>query len=120
MSVAQAKNLKKIARKRRVRAKIIGTATRPRLSVFRGNSTCYLQLIDDERGLTLVSAAETEFSAQQKKLTKMERAKMLGEMLAEKAKGKGIASVVFDRGGNRYHGRVQAIAEGAREKGLEF
>ena len=81
---------------------------------------CYLQLIDDVRGLTLASAAEKELTAEQKKATKVERARSLGEMIAEKAVKQGITAAIFDRGGNKYQGRVQAAAEGAREKGLAF
>lgn len=111
---------RKVLRRKRVRAKVSGTAVRPRLSVFRGSKTCYLQLIDDATATTLVSAAEHELSKEEAKKPKSERAKALGLLIAKKAKEKGVASAVFDRGGNRYHGRVQAIAEGAREGGLEL
>ncbi len=107
-------------RQNRVRAKISGTSIKPRLSVFRGTNTCFLQLIDDVRGVTLVSAAEHELAADMQKLARVPRAHALGALLAEKALQKSIKDVVFDRHGNKYHGRVQAIAEGAREKGLMF
>ncbi|MBI4239616.1 50S ribosomal protein L18 [Candidatus Uhrbacteria bacterium] len=107
-------------RKNRVRARIHGTAVRPRLSVFRGSKTLFLQLIDDDRGVTLASASEKELSKNYTKKTKTERAKGLGLLIAEKAKQSKISSIIFDRGSSAYHGRVQAIAEGAREGGLQF
>ena len=107
----QAKRLK---RRRRVRAKIRGTAARPRLSVFRSNNGLFAQLIDDEAGVTLAAAEWTEA----RDLKSMERAKKVGELLADRAKKAGIERAVFDRGGYQYHGRVKALADGAREKGL--
>jgi large subunit ribosomal protein L18 len=101
----------------RVRAKISGTAARPRLSVFRSNKGVFLQLIDDESGHTLVSANMKE--AQGVK-NKVELSQALGQVIAQKAKGKKITKVVFDRGAYKYHGRVKAVAEGARSGGLEF
>lgn len=112
--------MRKQLRKARVRAKINGVASRPRLSVFRGTTACFLQLIDDVRGVTLASAAEHELGKDHAKTAKVLRAKALGGLLAEKASKIGITEVVFDRGGKKYHGRVQAVAEGAREKGLQF
>ncbi len=109
----------RLRRHRRVRGKISGTATRPRLNVFRSNTNIYAQIIDDVSKTTLVSASSNDkgFSATG---TKTEVAKVVGENLAKKAKEKGIEVVVFDRGGYLYHGRVQALAEGAREGGLKF
>lgn len=107
-------------RKARVRAKITGTRQRPRLCVSRGLAKTSLQLIDDEQGITLVSVYEHELSAAEKKKTKTERSRALGIMLAKKAVAAGVSYVVFDRGGNAYHGRVSAAAEGCREKGLLF
>ncbi len=101
----------------RVRAKISGTAACPRLSVFRSNRGMFLQLIDDEAGKTLASATSVEVKEKGKKV---EISKELGKLIAEKAKAKKISAVVFDRGSYKYHGRVQAVAEGAREGGLNF
>lgn len=107
---------KREKRKIRIRAKIKGTAQRPRLSVFRSNKRIYAQLIDDEAGKTLVAERERELG----KGTKTERAGLVGEKLAQKAIKKGIKTVVFDRGPYRYHGRVKALAEGARKGGLKL
>jgi len=101
----------------RMRHKINGTPERPRLSVFRSTNHIYAQIIDDTVGNTLVAASTLEFKAEG---TKTEAAKQVGEMIAKKALEKGITKVVFDRGGNLYHGRIQALAEGAREAGLDF
>lgn len=118
------KKNQKEKRKIRVRAKIKGTATRPRLSVFRSNQSIYAQLIDDEKGRTLVSVNEKEVSLKPKqkteKRTKIEKAGLVGGILAKKAARKKIKKVVFDRGSYRYHGRVKALAEGARKGGLAF
>ena len=111
---------KRIHRKRRIRARISGTAQRPRLAVYRSLQACYAQLIDDDKGITIASAREKELAGDATKGTKSERAKQVGMLIAKKAKDKGVTVVVFDRGGYRYHGRVQALAEGAREGGLEF
>jgi large subunit ribosomal protein L18 len=110
---------KKLRKKRelRVRAKVRGTSQKPRLSVFRSNKAIYAQLIDDERGKTLVAIRESEIG---KKGTKTERAIRVGEVLAAKAKKLKLEKVVFDRGSYRYHGRVKALAEGARKGGLKF
>ena len=112
-------NDKKIKRHARVRARVKGTSDRPRLSVFRGNVTCYLQVIDDVSGKTLVSATEKELKAAAK-MTKTDKAKALGTLLGEKCLAAGIKAVVFDRGARQYHGRVEAVADGAREAGLQF
>ena len=108
----------RLRRQRRVRAKVRGTAERPRLSVFRSNRGMRAQLIDDVAGHTLAAVNWTE--ADIKGLASMEQAKRVGELLAERAKSAGIEQVVFDRGGYQYHGRVRALAEGAREGGLRF
>jgi large subunit ribosomal protein L18 len=106
----------------RVRAKIFGTLERPRLSVFRSNSEIYAQVIDDVAGHTIASASsiDSELRAKAQGMKKGEQARLIGKMVAERAKGKGIESVVFDRGGFRYTGRVKALADGAREAGLQF
>ena len=101
----------------RVRRKIQGTAQRPRLAVFRSNRYIYAQLIDDDRGHTVAAVAWTE--PELRELAPKEQAKRAGELLAARAKEAGASSCVFDRGGYRYHGRVRALAEGAREGGLE-
>ena len=109
-------------RQRRVRAKIAGTSQRPRLSVFRSLDNIYVQVIDDVAGKTLVSAStiDTEIAAQVSGKSKTEAAEIVGKALAERAKNAGITTVVFDRAGYRFHGRVAALAKGAREAGLEF
>jgi large subunit ribosomal protein L18 len=105
-------------RRRKVRSKVAGTAERPRLSVYRSNRGLFAQLVDDERGHTLVAVNWTE--APLRSLKPMEGAKRAGELLAERARAAGLESCVFDRGGYRYHGRVRALADGAREGGLNF
>ena len=113
------KKAMRLKRHVRVRGKISGTPERPRLNVFRSNANIYAQIIDDVNGVTLVSAntLEKEFEGA---AGNAEAAKKVGQALAERAKAKGIETVVFDRGGYVYHGRVAALAEGAREAGLEF
>lgn len=113
------------ARKRRhmrVRSKISGTPVQPRLNVYRSLAEIYAQVIDDEAGKTLVSASSIDRSLREKLegMKKSEQAKEIGKTLAERAKAKGITKVVFDRGGYKYIGRVKALADGAREAGLEF
>ncbi|HET7485083.1 MAG TPA: 50S ribosomal protein L18 [Solirubrobacterales bacterium] len=108
----------RLRRRRRVRARVTGTAERPRLSVFRSNRGVFAQLIDDGKGHTV--AAVNWIEPDLRKLSASEQAKRAGELLAERAKAAGIASCVFDRGGYQYHGRVKALAEGAREGGLVF
>lgn len=98
----------------------MGTKQRPRLSVFRSNKEIYAQLIDDLEGNTLVAASSREKEISEKKGNKKDQAKMVGSTLAEKAKKEGIESVVFDRGGYLYHGRVKSLADAAREGGLKF
>jgi large subunit ribosomal protein L18 len=101
----------------RIRKKISGTALKPRLNIFRSNKNIYAQCIDDLSGVTLASASSKEVSATG---TKSEIAKEVGKAIGAKAKAAGIENVVFDRGGNLYHGRVKSLAEGARESGLSF
>lgn len=103
---------------KRIRAKISGTQERPRLSVYRSSQHIYAQLIDDQKAITILAISDSH--VKKGKHTKSELAKMVGLELAKKAKAKGVESVVFDRGGFRYHGRVKQIAEGAREGGLVF
>ena len=117
MSV-QTRDAKRLRRRRRVRAKVRGTAERPRLAVFRSNKGVQAQLIDDVAGHTLAAVTWTE--KELRELGRMEQATRAGGLLAERAKGAGVESVVFDRGGYRYHGRVKALADGAREAGLKF
>jgi large subunit ribosomal protein L18 len=109
---------RRLRRRRRVRAKVRGTGVRPRLSVFRSNRGIQAQLIDDDHGHTVAAVAWTE--PELRELAKMEQAKRAGEMLAARAKEAGVETCVFDRGGYRYHGKVRALAEGAREGGLNF
>jgi large subunit ribosomal protein L18 len=116
MKTTQHKKAKRVARHNRLRAKVIGTATRPRLAVFRSNRFVYAQLIDDAAGKTL-GASDTR---KQTGATLTERARAVGGDIATKAKAAGITEVVFDRGGFRYQGTVAALAEGAREGGLGF
>ena len=107
---------RRLKRRRRVRAKVRGTAERPRISVFRSNRGLFAQLIDDDSGRTLAAVNWTEDPL--RKLGRMEQATRAGELLAERAKAAGVERAVFDRGGYQYHGRVKALAEGAREAGL--
>ncbi len=109
-------------RHRRVRKKVFGTPERPRLNVFRSLKHIYAQIIDDEKGVTLVSASTIDRELREKcqGLTKTEQARLVGELVAKRALAKGITKVVFDRGGYKYHGRVKALAEAAREAGLDF
>jgi large subunit ribosomal protein L18 len=107
---------RRLRRRRRVRAKVRGTATRPRISIFRSNRGVFLQLIDDDAGRTLAAVNWTEPDLA--KLPRMEQATKAGALLAERAKAAGVERAVFDRGGYQYHGRVRAAAEGAREAGL--
>jgi large subunit ribosomal protein L18 len=104
----------------RVRKKLAGTAARPRLVVFRSLKHISAQLVDDDRGVTLVGVTDRSEGIQVDGAGKVARGKATGKLLAEKAKAAGISKVVFDRNGYRYHGRVQAVADGAREGGLEF
>jgi large subunit ribosomal protein L18 len=120
--LAKKKREDRLRRHARVRAVISGTADRPRLNVFRSSANIYAQVIDDSVGHTMVAAStiDKEVAAQIEGKTKSEAAKVVGVVLAARAKAAGITRVVFDRGGYRYFGRVSALAEGAREGGLEF
>lgn len=104
----------------RIRRKVAGTPERPRLAVFRSVKHIYAQVIDDSKGHTVASAASTEKAAAAKSGGNLAGAKAIGKLVAERAKDKGVKAVVFDRGGYHYHGRVKALAEAAREAGLEF
>jgi large subunit ribosomal protein L18 len=112
------KRQQRLRRRRRVRARIVGSAERPRLSVYRSNRGVFAQLVDDAAGRTLAAVNWTE--PELRKLSAAAQAKRAGELLAERAKAAGIETCVFDRGGYQFHGRVKALAEGAREKGLKF
>jgi len=114
------KSLRRQKIKFRVRKKIAGTAQRPRLSVFRSNSDIYVQLIDDDGSKTLASASSRDKDIAAQKTTKTEQGKLVGSAIARKAVELGLKDVVFDRGGYLYHGRVKAVADGAREGGLKF
>lgn len=113
------KKTQKERRHRKVRAKIQGTDERPRLCVFRSNKHIYAQIIDDEKGRTLISASDLEVK-DSKKDKKTDLAQKVGQLIAQKAKEKKIKTVVFDRGGFRYHGRIKTLADEARKQGLQF
>jgi len=120
------KDVKRLVRRKRVRAKVKGTKSCPRLSVFRSNRGMYVQLINDETGTTIVSASSKEIlpgqskSKESGKTTKKDISFQLGKLIAKRASAKKIKQVVFDRGGYKYHGRVETLAKGAREGGLKF
>ena len=103
-----------------IRKKVAGTSATPRLSVFRSNSDIYVQLIDDVAGVTIAAASSRDKDILAQKVTKIEKSKLVGAAIARKATELGLTAVVFDRGGNLYHGRVKAVADGAREAGLNF
>jgi large subunit ribosomal protein L18 len=116
-------NSKVSARKKiryRIRKKISGSGSKPRLSVFRSNTEIYVQLINDENGTTIAAASSREKDIAAQKVNKVEKSKLVGVAVARKASELGIKDVVFDRGGYLYHGRVKAVADGAREGGLQF
>ncbi|WP_308418656.1 50S ribosomal protein L18 [Lactobacillus helveticus] len=113
------KNKLRLKRHKRIRSKISGTAERPRLSIFRSNKNIYAQLIDDVAGVTLASASSLDENVSED-ATKVEQATAVGKAIAEAAKAKNISTVVFDRSGYLYHGRIQALADAARENGLDF
>ena len=117
MAVAEKKRLHREKRRKRVRRKIVGTAERPRLSVYRSNVHIYAQLIDDYAGHTLAAADSREVGEDE---NRKEAARRVGELVARRAAEAGVEEVVFDRGGNKYHGRVAALAEGARSGGLKL
>jgi large subunit ribosomal protein L18 len=112
------KPTKRLKRRRRVRAKVRGSAERPRISVFRSNRGIFAQLVDDDAARTLAAVNWTESDL--RSLKQLDQAHRAGELLAERAKAAGVETAVFDRGGYQYHGRVKALAEGAREGGLNF
>ncbi len=114
------RNVMREARHTRVRTKVHGTSAVPRLNVFRSNSNIFAQIIDDEAGVTLVSASSLDKDLKLENGSNIEAATKVGELIAERAKKAKIKEVVFDRGGYLYHGRVKALAEAARNKGLEF
>lgn len=114
------KTLRREKIKFRVRKKISGTAARPRLSVFRSNTDIYVQLIDDDGSRTLAAASSKDKDIAAQKVTKSEKSKLVGAAIARKATELGLKDIIFDRGGYLYHGRVKAVAEGAREGGLKF
>jgi large subunit ribosomal protein L18 len=114
--VTLTKPQRRLRRRRRVRAKVHGTAERPRIAVFRSNRGISAQLVDDERGHTLAAVSWTEAGVRE--LKRMEQADRVGRLLAERAQAAGVQRAVFDRGGYRYHGRVKALGDGAREGGL--
>jgi len=122
MAKNKSRSVARVRRHRRVRKHVLGTPERPRLNVFRSLNEIYAQVIDDEAGITLVSAStiDNELRSKMEGLTKSEQAKEVGLAVAERAKDKGVDAVVFDRGGYRYIGRIKALADGAREGGLKF
>jgi large subunit ribosomal protein L18 len=117
MAVAT-KQQQRLRRRRRVRARVRGEQSRPRLSVYRSNRGIFAQLVDDDSGRTVASVNWTE--PELRSLSRMDQARRAGELIAERASEAGVDACVFDRGGYRYHGRIKALAEGAREKGLRF
>jgi large subunit ribosomal protein L18 len=117
---SKVKQLNKMRRHRRVRAKIVGTKERPRVSVFKSNRNIFVQFIDDESGKTVLSSKIMSDKKNEIKSTKTDKAIKIGEMLAEKAKAAEIKEVVFDRGGFKYHGRIRAVADGLRKGGLKL
>ncbi|WP_041737639.1 50S ribosomal protein L18 [Caldicellulosiruptor owensensis] len=116
------RNEKRLIRHKRIRKKVFGTSERPRLCVYKSLKYIYAQIIDDEKGHTLVAASsiEPEIKSRLSSTKSIEAAEYVGKVIAERAKEKGITKVVFDRGGYPYHGRVKALAEAARQAGLEF
>lgn len=118
----ESSNKRRLERHKRIRNNLNGTSEKPRFDVFRSSKHIYVQVIDDTQGVTLASAssAEKELKEAISGKTKTEAAKIIGQIAAERAKAKGIEKVVFDRGGYIYHGRVKAVADGAREAGLDF
>ncbi|GAB3281987.1 50S ribosomal protein L18 [Sinomonas notoginsengisoli] len=118
--VAKSKQQARTRRHFRLRKKVVGSAERPRLVVNRSSRHVFVQVVDDAKGITLVSASTLEADLRTFEGDKTAKAKRVGELIAERAKAAGIEAVVFDRGGNKYHGRVAAIADGAREGGLDL
>ncbi len=120
MGTSTSRTIGRQKRHRRIRLSLEGTAVRPRLAVFRSLNHIYAQVIDDSSGRTLASASSLERDLRAASGTKSERARAVGTLLGQRARGAGVASVVFDRAGFRYHGRFKSLADGAREAGLEF
>ncbi len=120
MAIKDKKKNRRFRIKQRIKKTIVGTAERPRLTVFRSNKEVYAQLINDADGVTVAAASSISKGIADKKNSKIEQAKLVGNLIAEKGKEAGIESVVFDRNGYLYHGRVKSLAEGAREGGLKF
>ena len=122
MGSSDVKQKARLKRKKRIKKKVVGTPTRPRLSVFRSKKHIYAQIIDDSRGHTLAAASSMEKAAKDypEHNNKISVAAYIGKLIAERAVGKGIKQIVFDRNGFLYHGRVKAVSDGAREAGLEF
>ncbi len=120
MTIRKELNKIRFRRTQRARAKIFGISAKPRLSVFRSNYYTYAQLIDDEEGKTLASASTKELKNTSKDSSGQKQAELLGELIAQKATGKGIGSAIFDRRQYKYHGRIKAVAEGARKGGLKI
>jgi large subunit ribosomal protein L18 len=118
--MATVKDLKRAKIKARIRSRVSGTAERPRMTVFRSNKEIYVQLVDDLQGVTLVAASSSEKALSGDSAPKVEVSRKVGKLIAERAKEAGVNTVVFDRNGYLYHGRVKALAEGAREEGLLF
>ncbi len=118
----KSRSVARLRRHARVRKSVVGTPERPRLNVFRSITEIYAQVIDDQSGHTLVAASsvDSELRKKMKDLNKTDQAKLVGQTVAERAKSKGIKTVIFDRGGFRYMGRIKALADGARENGLQF
>ncbi|MBN1338544.1 MAG: 50S ribosomal protein L18 [Bacteroidales bacterium] len=120
MAIKNKKQYRRFRIKMRIRKHVSGTYERPRMSVFRSNKGIYVQLIDDFKGVTILTASSRDEGMDEKKTNKVEQARRVGETIAKKAVDAGIQSVVFDRNGYLYHGRVKALAEAAREGGLKF
>jgi len=120
MPTAQSRSAARQKRHSRLRLRVAGSAERPRLAVFRSINQIYAQVIDDSTGHTIASASSIEASLRGGSGTKTERAKQVGSLIGDRAKAAGVERVVFDRAGFKYHGRIRALAEGARESGLEF
>lgn len=120
MAIKSKKLSRRIRIKHRIRKRVSGNSERPRMTVFRSNKGIYVQLIDDRSGTTLTSASSRDDNIADKKVNKSEQAKLVGKLIAERAKEAGIQTVVFDRNGYLYHGRVKTLAEAAREGGIKF
>jgi large subunit ribosomal protein L18 len=120
MATKNKKELRRLGIRKRIRKIVKGTAERPRMSVFRSNTHIYAQLIDDDNSKTLVAASSTDPEILSAKITKFEKAAMVGKLVAKKALDAGISEIIFDRGGYLYHGRVKSLADSAREAGLKF